>query len=139
MAKKTDALAASLLLLVASFYWLPEHIAPAIGWSLSALRYVASSLEATFLWATLSVITVQAGKANQLLPPMVWGMAESALKAHCRLKLPMDQAPNLGGQNLCAAVYGPQAEWASAALAMLAVAGVIILRTSGEQHGAKGN
>jgi len=137
VAKSADALAAGLLVLVACIYWLPEHIAPVIGWSLPALRYVASSLEATFLWGTLSVITVRSAWATQAIPPMVWAMAESAMKAHCRLELPMDKAPALYGQNLCVAVYGPQADWISTTLAMLAVAGVVMLRVDGEKHGAE--
>ena len=84
------ALASAVLITAAALYWLPSHVAAALGWGERALGAVVDRIEMAGLWLALAgVVAVAAPWARQAAVVMLWPAAEAAMGAAARLSLPM--------------------------------------------------
>ncbi len=109
--------AVALLLFGAAVHFGPEHLADAGLGSRGALEYVAYGAEATVAWLLVAL----AWRRSTVGLVALWLAAESALRAGCRLALPMDRPP-AGAGTLCERATGSDlTAWLGiAALAALA-------------------
>jgi hypothetical protein len=106
---------AALLLIVAVIATaVPDRLADLLGHSRAAWFYIMHGVEATALWI---IIGAAAHPAVQAVS--AYGAMEGAMRAMCRLALPMDRAPNLpAGQNICDVAFGVPATWLSIGAAL---------------------
>lgn len=106
-------LIAALLLLAAAVELLPEHLAAWRDQSQSAWDYVFAGVRSAGLWLAVGVLllgyTVHRPVARRAaLAVCTWGAVEAALRAGCRLMLPMDRPPQIKPpRGLCSAAGMP--------------------------------
>lgn len=114
-------LSGAMLLTVAGLYWLPTLLSDALGWHAPAVEYVVTRAELAGLWLLVAWAIWRRRRAWPAVPVAVWASAEAGMGAVCRLALPMGEQLRAAGVPVCVAAYGASAEWASVALAGVAV------------------
>ena len=115
--------AATLLLVVVAAYFGPEHIADLLGWRWAAASYVMQGAEACGLWLFAALVALRSRRYALCAVPCVLASVEAAMRAGCRLALPMTSPPKLAqGQTICDAAFGVHMTWLSILCAALAAA-----------------
>lgn len=137
--KNGRAMPASLALIaVAIVFWLPEHAAPLLGWTLGAADTVAVGVQGMLLWGAIALwcaFGTQKHVARSALPALSYAVVESAMRAGCRLALPMDR-PYTGKEPTCEAAFGTSMTWVSVVTALVMVALVAhAAQNTGRHHG----
>lgn len=102
----SKAIAFALLLLVALAHFGPEHIAPAIGASETAVEYVLRGVQGFALFTAVAILA----QTRLVALACGWGGVETAAQPMCRLAFPMDRPPPVPRDvGLCTAAYGESA------------------------------
>lgn len=121
MTRAGALLSGAMLIIVAALYWLPTHVADALGWQLRAMEYVVGRIELAALWIVVALAMACRPWARPAAPVAVWAAAEAGIGAAARLALPMCCPLTSDARPLAVQAWGPAAEWASAAMAGAAV------------------
>lgn len=129
-------LSGAMLIIVAALYWLPSHVAEALGWHAPAVEYVVGRLEAAALWLVVAGLVAWRPWSRPAAPVVLWAAAEAGIGAVARLALPMCCPLTRDARPLAVQAWGPGAEWISAVLAAGAVWWVAasLRRDTGVQH-----
>lgn len=117
MTKPGTLVAAAMLAIVAALYWLPSHLAEAVGWNAAALEYVVGRVELSGLWLAVAAMLAWRPWCRPAAPVALWAACEAAMGAVARLALPMCCPLTRDARPLGVQAFGPGAEWLSLALA----------------------
>ena len=110
------------LVLGAALYWLPSHVATALGWNQKAMAAVVDRIEIAGLWLTLAaVLAVAAPWARPAAGVMLWPAGEALMGAAARLSLPMCCPLPSGDIPVAVMAWGEWAQWFSLVMAGAAV------------------
>ena len=108
--------------IVASIYFLPEHLSDLFSLWLPGIEYIASGFETCGLWIFVSVVALFFN-SSRLAVVCLWPAYESGLKVVCRLAFPMSKPVFLPhNTTMCSAAYGEWTSWIGICLAFLIVA-----------------